>query len=219
MKTCRDFISILVILSGICLIACSRQPASTADIPYMLPSGIKVAVAPFTQPRDPYQLISGQIPDNQGRIDREDLVALDNSLKNVLLLDTKRSYDFIVRHKLPPAWNEVRSSGQPSALSRWIEYGREQGAQYLLVPQVLDWHEREGSEAGVTNSAHVRVEFYLLNIDRNGVQNRSIYEEKQVGLIDNLLAVGDFIKRKGQWVTAGDLAVEGMKKAVRDLGL
>lgn len=217
MKTLRNFI--IAILGLACLCACSRQPSRTADIPYMLPSGIKIAVAPFTQPRDPYQLISGQIPENQGHIDQNELLALDQALKNALLQDTNRSYDFIARHRLPPSWSEVRSSGQPMALKRWLEYGREQGAKYLLVPQVLDWHEREGSEAGVANSAHVRVEFFLLNIDREGVQGRSIFEEKQVGLADNLLAIGDFFKRKGQWISAGDLALEGMKKAIRELGL
>lgn len=217
MKSLRNFI--IAILGLACLCACSRQPSRTADIPYMLPSGIKIAVAPFTQPRDPYQLISGQIPKDQGYIDQNELLALDQALKSTLLQDTNRSYDFIARHRLPPSWSEVHSSAQPMALKRWLEYGREQGAKYLLVPQVLDWHEREGSEAGVTSSAHARVEFFLLNIDREGVQGRSIFEEKQAGLADNLLAVGDFIKRKGQWVKAGDLAVEGMKKAVGELGL
>lgn len=201
------------------LVACVREPRSAADIPYTLPSSYKVVVAPFTQPRDPYHLISGQIPENQGRISRDELLALDHALKDVLLHDTQRSYDFIARSKLPPDWSKAHSSGQPEALGRWIAYGRQEGAQLLLVPQVLDWHEREGSEAGVTSSAHVRVEFHLLNIEREGVQNRSIFEEKQVGLIDNLLTVGSFVKRRGQWVSATDLAVEGMKKAVKELGL
>lgn len=201
------------------LASCSRQARNAAELPYMLPASYKVTVAPFTQPHDPYHLISGQIPENQGQIKRDELLALDRSLKNVLLQDTQRSYDFIPRSKMPPDWSKAHSSGQPSALGRWIAYGRQQGAQLLLVPQVLDWHERQGSEAGVTNSAHVRVEFYLLNIEREGVQNRSIFEEKQVGLIDNLLTVGEFVKRRGQWVTATELSVEGMKKAVKDLGL
>lgn len=210
---------LLLPLFFICLAACSGKGRTAADIPYMLPSGYKIAVAPFTQPRDPYHLISGQIPENQGYIKRDELIALDHSLKNVLLQNTQRSYDFIPRSNLPADWSKAHSSAQPGALGRWLAYGKQQGAKFLLVPQVLDWHEREGSEAGVTDSAHVRVEFYLLNIEQEGVQNRSIYEEKQVGLVENLLKVGEFVKRRGQWVTASDLCVEGMNKAVQDLGL
>lgn len=210
---------LLIFLVLIYLPSCAGQTRTSADIPYMLPSGYKIAVAPFTQPRDPYHLISGQIPENQGQIKRDELIALDRSLKNVLLENSQRSYDFISRSNLPAEWSKAHSSAQPGALGRWIAYGKQQGAQFLLVPQILDWHEREGSEAGVTNSAHVRVEFYLLNIEREGVQDRSIFEEKQVGLIENLLTVGEFVKRRGQWVTASELCVEGMKKAVKDLGL
>lgn len=210
--------ALLLILSG-SLLSCSRQASSTADLPYMLSSSIKIAVAPFTQPRDPYHLISGQIPENQGQIKHDELLALDHALRNVLLQDSKRSYDFIPRQKLPRNWSEAHSSGQPGALDRWLAYGKQEGAKYLLVPQILDWHEREGSEAGVTNSAHIRVEFYLLNIDREGIQGRSIFEEKQVGLVENLLTMGDFVKRRGQWITAQQLTVEGMRKAVKDLGL
>lgn len=215
----RNILSLLPLLFLLCLVGCSRQGRSSADTQYMLPSGYKIAVAPFTQPRDPYHLISGQIPENQGQIKRDELIALDRSLKNVLLQNTQRSYDFLSRSNLPPDWSKVHSSAQPGALGRWIAYGRQQGAQFLLVPQVLDWHEREGSEAGVTSSAHVRVEFYLLNIERGGVQNRSIFEEKQVGLIENLLTIGEFMQRGGQWVTASELGVDGMKKAVKELGL
>lgn len=213
----KSVLLFFLVLGGV--YGCARQPGSTAEIPRLLPASYKVAVAPFTQPRNPFHLISGQIPENQGLVPHDELLALDRSLKNVLLSDTKRSYDFIERQDLPVNWQEARSTAQPGALSRWIAYGKQQGAEYLLVPQILDWHEREGSEAGVTSSAHVRVEFYLLNIAREGVQNRSIFEEKQVGLIDNLLSMGDFVKRRGQWVTATDLTVEGMKKAIRDLGL
>lgn len=215
----KKLLLLLLILTATGLYACSRQPRGTAEIPRLLPTSYRIAVAPFTQPRNPYHLISGQIPENQGLIAHDELLALDRSLKNVLLSDTKRAYDFIPRKNLPVNWSEARSAGQPGALGRWLAYGKQEGAEYLLIPQILDWHEREGSEAGVTSSAHIRVEFYLLNIAREGVQDRSIFEEKQVGLIDNLLTVGEFVKRRGQWVTAQELTVDGMRKAIKDLGL
>lgn len=203
----------------VCVFGCSRQPASTADVPRLMPAAYKISVAPFTQPLNPSHLITGQIPDQQGRIPADALENLDMELREVLIGSTKRQYIFIPASQLPKGWGQARSSGQPSALERWLEYGREHGAQFLLVPQVLDWHEREGSQAGVTSSAHVRVEFFLLNIKEEMASSRSIFEEKQVGLVDNLLTVADFVKRKGQWVTAQELAVDGMKKAVKDLGL
>lgn len=213
------YLLVLLFCLVLALVACKRRPQSTADVPRLISTNYKISVAPFTQPIHPGQLIVGQIPENQGKIPHDALLALDMQLREVLLSDTKRQYNFIIRQNLPEDLTATHSTGQASALPRWIAYGKRHGAQLLLVPQVLDWHEREGSEAGVTNSAHVRVEFFLLNIDAGEVGPRSVFEEKQVGLTENLLTVGDFFKRKGQWVSAQQLSVDGMRNAVKELGL
>lgn len=199
--------------------ACTRQPHSTSEVPRHIAPGTRVAVAPFTQPMHPGQLITGQIPRDQGRIPRDELLALDMSLRDVLVKDTSRQYTFIPRRNPVQDYTSSHSTGQPSALPRWIAYGREHDVQLLLVPQVLDWHQREGSGAGVTSPAHVRVEFFLISVDNDALMDRSVYEETQVGLVDNLLAAGSFFRRGAAWVKADDLAREGMRKAVTDLGL
>ena len=65
----------------------------------------------------------------------------------------------------------------------------------------------------------MRVEFFLINIANGYVMSRSVFEERQEGLADNLLNVGTFFKRHGQWVTAEELSVDGMHKAVKDMNL
>lgn len=212
-------IFLLILCLALAGAACSRRPRSTADVPRAISTQYAISVAPFTQPVNSSQLIVGRIPEDQGRIPGDMLLALDMQLRRVLLTDTKRQYTFIAPQNLPPDLTTFHSSEQPQALPRWIAYGKKEGAQLLLIPQVLDWHEREGSKAGVTQSAHVRVEFFLLKVDEGTLMNRSIYEEKQVGLTENLLTVGSFFKRGGAWVTAEDLTVDGMRKAVKELGL
>ncbi|WP_374288790.1 hypothetical protein [Desulfovibrio desulfuricans] len=213
----------ILLLPALCLLviacACSRRPTSTADVPRVISPSYVISVAPFTQPINTSQLITGHIPENQGRIADEMLPSLDRRLQSVLTADTKRQYKFINAIDLPRDLTRFHSSEQPQALPLWIAYGKKQGAQLLLVPQVLDWHEREGSTAGVTEPAHVRVEFFLINIANGYVMSRSVFEERQEGLADNLLNVGTFFKRHGQWVTAEELSVDGMHKAVKDMNL
>lgn len=213
----------ILLLPALCLLmiacACSRRPSSTADVPRVISPSYAISVAPFTQPINTSQLITGHIPDDQGRIADEQLPSLDRRFQAVLNADSKRQYKFISTLDLPKDLTRFHSSEQPQALPLWIAYGKKQGAQLLLVPQVLDWHEREGSTAGVTQPAHVRVEFFLINIANGYVMTRSVFEEQQEGLADNLLNMGTFIKRHGQWVTAGELAEDGMRKAVKDMGL
>ena len=215
----RLHISLLILLCLVLAVSCARRPRSTAEVPRSISSTYKISVAPFTQPTNASQLIVGRIPEDQGRIPADMLSALDMKLREVLISGTKRQYTFIARQNLPPDLTTFHSSEQPQALPLWVAYGKKQGAQLLLIPQVLDWHQREGSKAGVTESAHVRVECFLLKVDDGSLMNRSIFEEKQVGLTENLLTVGSFFKRRGTWVTAEDLTVDGMRKAVKDLGL
>lgn len=219
MRTRLHMALLLMLALALALTACNRRPRSTADVPRPISSSYRISVAPFTQPINASQLILGHIPENQGRIPQDLLAALDMKLREVLLTGTKRQYHFIAPRNMPRDLTTFHSSEQPQALPLWVAYGKKQGAQLLLIPQILDWHEREGSKAGVTQSAHVRAEFFLLKVDDGTLMNRSIFEEKQVGLTENLLTVGTFFKRGGAWVTAEELTVDGMRKAVKDMGL
>ena len=207
-------LSLLVLTGG-----CNRKPASTADVPRSLSHQYKIAVAPFTQPRDTSQLIMGQIPQPQGLAARDVLMAQDRQLRDVLYTTTKRSYDFLPRTRPLPDLKRFHTSERPQALPLWVEYARKTSADILFIPQVLTWRDRQGSAAGVTEPAHVRLEFFLLNIKEGTIIGHSVYEVEQQGLTENLLNVGDFFKRQGKWVTAEELAREAMIKAVKDLKL
>lgn len=205
----------LLILTG----GCNRKPASTADVPRSLSHQYKIAVAPFTQPRDISQLIMGQLPQPQALAARDVLIAQDRQLRDVLYTTTKRSYDFLPRTRPLPDLKRFHTSERPQALPLWVEYARKTSADILFIPQVLTWRDRQGSAAGVTKPAHVRLEFFLLNIKEGNIIGHSVYEVEQQGLTENLLNVGDFFKRQGKWVTAEELAREAMIKAVKDLNL
>lgn len=207
-------LSLLVLTGG-----CNRKPASTADVPRSLSHQYKIAVAPFTQPRDISQLIMGQLPQPQALAARDVLIAQDRQLRDVLYTTIKRSYDFLPRTRPLPDLKRFHTSERPQALPLWVEYARKTSADILFIPQVLTWRDRQGSAAGVTEPAHVRLEFFLLNIKEGNIIGHSVYEVEQQGLTENLLNVGDFFKRQGKWVTAEELAREAMIKAVKDLNL
>ena len=161
----------------------------------------------------------GQLPEPQGHIDGSHLAILDNRLQTALReRKNSRRYAFVASGALPKI-SSGYSANQPQALPILAAFAAKSGTDFLLVPQVIDWHEREGSRAGVTRPAHVKVEFYLISAKHGTVANRSVYEEEQTGLADNLLNMGDFFRRKGGWVTATELAEEGIRKAIKDFGL
>lgn len=199
-------------------VACKRQPRSTADVPHVLSHSYTVSVANFTQPTTSRELILGRIPENQGLINDEDLRLLDLEFKNILTSRSQRNFIFLKPEVLKTDI-AFHNTAQPHGLDYWVAYGQKHGADLLLVPQVLNWHERQGSKAGVTSSAWVRVEFFLIRVKTGQVMSRSFFEEQQEALAENFLKIADFIKRRGSWVTAFDLAREGMQKACKDIGI
>lgn len=212
---------LLVLACALVLAACQRRPASTADVPRVLSPRYSIAVVPFSQPTQACNLIMGHLPENQGCISAEQLMQLDNELRT--LLESKegaRSISFV--KTLPPFLapsTSYRATSEPQALPGWAKFAKKTGKDFILVPQVLDWHEREGSAAGVTKSASVHIEFYLIRSETGTVQSHQVFREKQEGLTNNLLTVGEFFKRKGAWVTGIELAREGMTLMLQDMGL
>lgn len=212
---------LLVLCCLLLLTGCQKRPASTADVPRVLSPRYSIAVVPFSQPTEACNLIMGHLPENQGCIPANQLMQLDNELRT--LLTSRESVRSVSFEKTLPAFlaasTSFRATSEPQALPGWAKFAKKTGKDFILVPQVLDWHEREGSAAGVTKSASVHIEFYLIRTETGTVHSHQVFREKQEGLTSNLLTVGDFFKRKGAWVTGLDLAREGMTMMLQDMGL
>lgn len=177
----------------------------------------KIGVLGFTQPISTSQLVRGTLPDKQGRIAPDALVTLDRML-HTDLAKTKRIYTFIpVDHQVNTT--NYHESGRPQGLAHWTNYAAQYDVDLLLIPQIINWHQRQGSSAGVTEAAHVRFEMYLVNVKNGSIVKYTSFEEKQTGLVDNMLGVSDFFKRKGAWVTAEELTQEALSASIKELGL
>lgn len=197
------------------LAACQKRPSQkpTSGPAYHQ----KIGVLGFTQPTTTSQLLRGTLPDNQGRIAPDALISLDRMLHSDLA-KTQRMYTFIpVDHKVNST--DYHESGRPQGLAYWVDYASQYDIDLLLVPQIINWHQRQGSSAGVTEAAHVRVELYLVNVKSGNIVKYTSFEEKQTGLVDNMLGVSDFLKRKGAWVTAEELTQEAIRASLKELGL
>lgn len=208
------FLSILLFCTAL-LSACQSRPSTQSERHAPVPSELRLGVASFVQPLNTSQLITGMLPEKQGRVPGSAFPTLDNQLRADL---GHRAYVWIPVREAAPTAN-LHDAALPQALPHWIAFARQHKLDLLLVPYIIDWHQREGSGAGVTHPAHIKLELYLIDARQGRLIRRATFEERQVGLSDNLLTVGDFVKRKGAWVTAEDLAHEATTKALKELGL
>lgn len=181
---------------------------------------VKLGVAEFTQPQSTADMLAGYMAEDAPRVTQKELTELDAAFTRVLSKETKRTY------ASPETYLECRNTkvdGQPQgrvgALKRWVAVGNCMKVDFIIVPQVYHLQEREGGEAGVTKPAGVIMDIFLIDVKNMALTSRSHFDETQTALAENLLETGKFFSRGAKWITAVQLASEGMVKAVKDLGL
>lgn len=208
------------LLPIICLAVCIGVISCATPQQPPLPLGdLTIGVAPFTQPMVPADMLAGYEPKDAEQVEPKVLSELDALFGQLLLSTTAHSY------KDPDAaqdcYEKVYQAGNTprAAIRTWSAVGRCLGVDLLVVPQLMEWRERDGGEMGVSLPASVAMDFFILDVNNESLVSRSHFDETQAPLTDNLLEAGKFFKRKGKWILAKELAKEGMEKAIKELRL
>jgi hypothetical protein len=203
-------VALLVFSAG-----CKRKAPQPAAAPRDF-----VAPWPLLQPPGRFRAAGRYLPEKRRGRERGHPGKLDESLSHVMS-------GTVTSRVLAPSKIEVclkteprpQEGGRQGTLKYWQNIGRCVGAQYLVVPQVIAWREREGSAMGTTVTAAVIINFYLVDVNTGGVVKFYHFDEEQRSLSDNLLDAGKFFSRKGRWLTASELAEEGMRAAMAEFRL
>lgn len=215
-KTWRSTLS--TFFCGCCLLLLSACQSTVHVPPVPLPD-LVVGIATFTQPTRTEELLAGYVPSSQVIVGQDQRIRLDARLRE-LLGATKRSYIFLTHPQVGALQASEDSQGRRSALAMWVQEAKTAGVDILLVPHIIDWRERVGGAGGVTTPAAVTVDFFLIDArDEGTLLQRSHFAEEQTSLASNVLSLGSFFKRKAQWLTAEELAMEGMTRAIQEFGL
>ena len=191
-----------------------QPPAETAV------SRASLAVAPFGIARDQRQLLAGTLPTGSMTPGPEALSVLDGILQSTLQANPAR--DLRARNIVTSCINFVHRGLSPTRdehLQYWRQVGQCAKTQFLLVPVAIHWQDRSGSAGGSSTPARVVLDLSLINVETGALVNHFRYDYQQQALTDNLLEMRSFMQRRGRWVSAEELAREGIERGIRELGL
>ena len=184
-----------------------------------VPLTTTLAVAHFVHPQNDWELMAGILPEEKSVIPEESLDAMDEKLLSILGKVQDRT---VLRQAMVRQCEEIVTAQKERQHFDTVEYWKAVGqcmkADYLLVPFVSRWQEREGGEGGVTRPAALTMDLYLIET-ASGQVRRYHFEEEQRGLAENLLQGRRFVKRQGRWVTPLEIAAEALEEGTRNLGL
>lgn len=204
----------LLLIATLSLLGCATPRQGPA-----LPE-VSIAFTSFSQPQSIGEMLAGYMPEDTPRVPAKALAELDEAFAEVLNENTNRSFASAKSYyECKKALPQPMQRGRVGALNHWVAVGQCMGVDFLLVPQVLQLQEREGGEAGVTQPAEVVMDIFLIDVKNANLTSRSHFNERQTALANNLLETRKFFSRGARWITATQLAREGMVQAIKDLGL
>ena len=95
------------------------------------------------------------------------------------------------------------------------QVGQKTGADAVLITRVQRYNERHGSTYAADNPASVAFSMHLIDTASGRVLCAAAFDETQQSLTDNLFSFAKVIKRGFRWMTAEDLAREGVNKKLQ----
>jgi hypothetical protein len=125
-----------------------------------------------------------------------------------------------------PTWqivsdSEVREVAQtvPAGVqaTRLRQIGEMVYADAVMIGRMQRYRERVGDEWGAKSPASVAFVLDLVDVRRGDVIWSATFDETQKSLSENIFALGDISQRGVRWLSAEQLAQEGVKKAVGQL--
>lgn len=104
-----------------------------------------------------------------------------------------------------------------SEVELYVKTGQLLQADGVLMGYVHEFKDRKGVDYSVENPASVAFHMDIIHTKTGRVIWSKSYQEAQRALSEDLFQMGTFIRRKGRWVSAEDLAVYGLEQIVKTL--
>jgi hypothetical protein len=95
------------------------------------------------------------------------------------------------------------------------DVGSELGAEGIVVGFVYRFRERKGVSYAVEKPASVAFDLHLLRVDDGALIWRGAFDRTQRSLMEDLFQIPSFFRERGRWVTAEELAEEGMEQVLK----
>jgi hypothetical protein len=124
-------------------------------------------------------------------------------------------------------WRAIQNATDPNSFGafglkanhvpRLQALARQEGADSIMVGYLYAFRDRSGGDYGVERPAHVAFELVMLQSGTGRVLWQRSFEETQKTLSEDLLQIKQFLKRKGKWVSAQEMAQSALEEILQSV--
>lgn len=206
----------IVLLGIIFLLSCA---APSASVSVSVTGGLykRIAVLPFSK-ANPEDTIDQLIP--RSIAGQRDLAAesAENVVESLFLekLGESKNIEIIPVDQVESVCRQItRECISVKETDLIKKLGKELRADAILVGYVYRYQERVGTPYGVEKAASVAFEVQLIDVREGSRSWKATFDKTQRSLSENLFNFRFFVKDKGRWITAKELAQEGVEQTMQ----
>ncbi|HPC31565.1 MAG TPA: hypothetical protein PL061_01230 [Syntrophales bacterium] len=131
------------------------------------------------------------------------------------MMSRHRQFDLVSPDRVGGTYEGIGTGSLRATLPQALrEAGKELGADGIVVGYLYRWRERRGYDYSVEKPASVFFEIHLYRVLDGALAWKGVFDKTQKSLMENVMGAGYFVKDRGRWLTAKELAAEGMAEIV-----
>lgn len=121
---------------------------------------------------------------------------------------------------IPPGQAKGVCKGVTTGIIEMLqETGKSTSSDAVLFGYIYRWRERVGEKYGVISPASIAFDLHLISPENGSILWKGSFNKTQLSLSENLLDLSTFIRSRGTWLTARELAQIGLEKLIGNLSL
>ncbi|MDX9746376.1 MAG: hypothetical protein WCX84_01780 [Syntrophales bacterium] len=209
----------LVILGIIFLFGCAgavsslSSSSSGAGMTYK-----RIAVLRFTQ-ANPADTIDKLMPSDIALQGERDVDSPEKIVETIFLtrLGENRDTEIIPVEETEGVYRQLTTKTiSPKEIELIGQLGKALKVDAIVVGYVYRYMERVGTSYAVEKPASVAFEIHLIDV-KAGIRTwRATFDKTQRSLMENLFNFRFFVKDRGRWITARELAEEGIDQVMQN---
>ena len=129
-----------------------------------------------------------------------------------ILLKDRKDFELIPSSQAQGVMSGLLAGSKETLRERdlQLEIGRVLNADAIFAGYIYRFRERVGTEYSVDFPASVAFGIHFIRVEDGRVLWSAQFDETQQPLSDDLFRLGLFLRRKGKWITAKEMAISGL---------
>jgi hypothetical protein len=135
----------------------------------------------------------------------------------ISIIKSRKDFELIPPGQAQGAMSVLLAADKSELLERdiLVKIGRALYADAILVGHVYRFKDRIGTRYSIYSPASVAFDIHLISVSKGSTLWVGHFDETQRPLSENLFKIGTFLRRKGSWITAEDMAVSGLEDVLQ----